>query len=539
MSNIPIPRRAALLGAAGTRRQRPPRLRPGEQPRQRARVIAAESRPAARRMGRLDRRRHRRPRPGLEPRRPPVAHDRRVVDRRGLRATPTPLRGPLRDRGHRLHRARRPHRPAGGCRHLLPRQLRRTSDAGAPLSAPVPGRFRTAPAAAATSASSGPATPPARAGASTRPGAACASTRPCAGPSADFFIHCGDTIYADGPIQAGGASWPTARSGRTSSTAGEEQGRRDAGRVPRPPPLQPDGRERARASTPRCRRSGSGTTTRSRTTGPTARTAATPRYTEKRVAPAAGARDARLPRLRADAPARRGRGGARLPPDPPTARISTSSCSTCAAIAGRTASTGRRRPGAETAFLGREQIHWLQARPAGESRATWKVIAADMPIGLLVPDGKDAEGRAMFESLANGDGPALGPRAGDRRAARASSSATGMRNIVWITADVHYTAAHHYDPARAQFTRLRPFWEFVSGPLHAGSFGPNAPDNTFGMEVVWQKAARRPGQRLPRRGRAVLRRGGDRRAQTGALTVMLKDMANAVLWQRTLEPERG
>ena len=28
-----------------------------------------------------------------------------------------------------------------------------------------------------------------------------------------------------------------------------------------------------------------------------------------------------------------------------------------------------------------------------------------------------------------------------------------------------------------------PFWEFVAGPLHAGTFGPNALDNTFGPEV--------------------------------------------------------
>ena len=47
-----------------------------------------------------------------------------------------------------------------------------------------------------------------------------------------------------------------------------------------------------------------------------------------------------------------------------------------------------------------------------------------------------------------------------------------IRNVVWITGDVHYCAAHHYDPARAAFTEFDPFWEFVAGPLHAGTFGP-------------------------------------------------------------------
>jgi alkaline phosphatase D len=58
-----------------------------------------------------------------------------------------------------------------------------------------------------------------------------------------------------------------------------------------------------------------------------------------------------------------------------------------------------------------------------------------------------------------------------------------VRNVVWLTADVHYAAAHYYDPRKARFTEFRPFWEFVAGPLHAGTFGPNALDPTFGPEV--------------------------------------------------------
>jgi len=32
-----------------------------------------------------------------------------------------------------------------------------------------------------------------------------------------------------------------------------------------------------------------------------------------------------------------------------------------------------------------------------------------------------------------------------------------IKNIVWLTADVHYAAAHLYDPAHAQFTDFNPF----------------------------------------------------------------------------------
>ena len=92
-----------------------------------------------------------------------------------------------------------------------------------------------------------------------------------------------------------------------------------------------------------------------------------------------------------------------------------------------------------------------------------------MPLGLVVGDGP-----GRFEAVANGDaGPPLGRELeiaellGFLRAER-------VRNVVWITGDVHYAAAHHYHPARARFTDFDPFWEFVAGPLHAGTFGPNA-----------------------------------------------------------------
>jgi alkaline phosphatase D len=130
----------------------------------------------------------------------------------------------------------------------------------------------------------------------------------------------------------------------------------------------------------------------------------------------------------------------------------------------------------ESAILGRRQLAWLKRRLAA-STATWKVIASDMPLGLVVRD------RHGCEAVANGDGgPPLGRELEiadllrflrDRRIA----------NVVFITADVHYAAAHHYDPARARFAEFLPFWEFVAGPAHAGTFGPGQLDPTFGPEA--------------------------------------------------------
>jgi alkaline phosphatase D len=130
----------------------------------------------------------------------------------------------------------------------------------------------------------------------------------------------------------------------------------------------------------------------------------------------------------------------------------------------------------ETMFLGTRQMNWIKQRLV-HSKATWKVIASDMPIGIIVPD---AGGR--FEAFANGNGPALGRELEIADLLRFIKQRK-IRNVVWLTADVHYSAAHYYDPAKAQFTDFNPFWEFVAGPLNAGTSPPGKMDDTFGPQV--------------------------------------------------------
>jgi alkaline phosphatase D len=185
-----------------------------------------------------------------------------------------------------------------------------------------------------------------------------------------------------------------------------------------------------------------------------------------------------------------------------------------------------------TDFLGRPQVAWLK-QALLRSRATWKIIAADMPIGLQVPDG-DTD----FEAIANGDGPALGREietAGLLRFIKMND----IRNTVWLTADVHYCAAHHYDPNRAQFQDFLPFWEFVAGPANAGTFGPSKLDNTFGPQVMFQKAPPEGQENLPpSAGYQFFGQVGIEGA-TAVMTVRLRDVTGQELYKVDLEPEQG
>jgi alkaline phosphatase D len=180
--------------------------------------------------------------------------------------------------------------------------------------------------------------------------------------------------------------------------------------------------------------------------------------------------------------------------------------------------------GAAAAILGATQLAWLK-RELMRSQATWKVIAADLPIGVVSGD-----------AIAQGDGA---PRGREIEIADllAFIKHAGIRNTVWITADMHYTAAYHYDPNAAVFQDFEPFWEFISGPIHAGTWHPQQLDNTFGPRAVFQKG-----------------RGKDQRddlapcfglqffghvsidGPSEVMTVTLKDVEDRKLWAIELEP---
>ena len=104
--------------------------------------------------------------------------------------------------------------------------------------------------------------------------------------------------------------------------------------------------------------------------------------------------------------------------------------------------------------------------------------------------------------------------------------------MVFLTADVHYSAAHHYDPSRAAVGDFTPFWEFVSGPAHAGAFGPNALDGTFGPQAAFVHAPPRantgPAEGFQHFGEVTID------GESAALTVHLRDREGASLWTKTL-----
>ena len=176
-------------------------------------------------------------------------------------------------------------------------------------------------------------------------------------------------------------------------------------------------------------------------------------------------------------------------------------------------------------ILGAAQCEWLK-RELSHSNATWKIIAADMPLSVVSSD-----------AVAQGDGVPVG-RELEIAEILAFIKHAGVRNTVWITADMHYTAAHYYDPNRAVFQDFEPFWEFISGPLHAGTWAPGELDNTFGPQVMYQNGcSAEQGENLAPCFGLQFFGHVEIDGATEVMTVTLKDVNDRNLWSTRIEPK--
>ena len=139
-------------------------------------------------------------------------------------------------------------------------------------------------------------------------------------------------------------------------------------------------------------------------------------------------------------------------------------------------------PAGNGGLLGAAQASWL-VRALSESHALWKIVACDMPLGLEIGEpGKHVTWAA--DGWGNEDGA---PREREVELARILSAikARGVKNVVWLGADVHYAAVHRFEPERAVYKDFDPFYELVAGPMHATAFGRKSLDSTFGPQLEW------------------------------------------------------
>jgi alkaline phosphatase D len=144
-------------------------------------------------------------------------------------------------------------------------------------------------------------------------------------------------------------------------------------------------------------------------------------------------------------------------------------------------------PDSNKTMLGEEQLQWLK-QELSNSNATWKVISSDVPISI--PTGSNA-------SILGRDGWANGNETNNYSYYTGFESELtdllrfideqGMKNIVFITTDVHFPAFIRYNFDLNNDGNMTEIHELVSGPLSAFRLGVPFPqlDETFNPSLLY------------------------------------------------------
>jgi alkaline phosphatase D len=179
-------------------------------------------------------------------------------------------------------------------------------------------------------------------------------------------------------------------------------------------------------------------------------------------------------------------------------------------------------------MLGQEQLTWLKDA-LKDSQATWKVISTHDPLSI-VTGGEDDR-----DSWGQDDAAVLGREVQLAEILKFIQDHE-IKNVVFLTSDVHFTAAISYDPALATFKDFNPFWEFVIGPIHAGAFGPGNLDESFGPQYEYLRAPGTEGIGENSPPPHLQSFGFVEISEEGALTVKLIDITGAVLFEKMMLP---
>jgi alkaline phosphatase D len=166
----------------------------------------------------------------------------------------------------------------------------------------------------------------------------------------------------------------------------------------------------------------------------------------------------------------------------------------------------RRLEGKAKSMLGTAQREWLLKglRDAQTRGVVWKIVSSDdtlsspsggyqlfAPDGPMTPlyhvrDGWAAGAKLNTDTDGNQDNP-LGFES-ELRAILTLVKAEGIRNIVWLSTDVHYARLLRYEPS-GDLAGLA-FHEFIAGPASAGSAQPRPLSRTFSPIELFARGQR-------------------------------------------------
>lgn len=137
-------------------------------------------------------------------------------------------------------------------------------------------------------------------------------------------------------------------------------------------------------------------------------------------------------------------------------------------------------------MLGAAQKQWFKERLA-QSRATWKIVVSSVPLASAGGNERDPQKRIYRDAWANveDDNPYGYER--ELREIAGFIRERGVRNVLFLTGDHHYTNLYSYDP---DGDGVPDFHEANVGPLRAGPSRGRALDQSLNPTVLYTDAGK-------------------------------------------------
>lgn len=133
-------------------------------------------------------------------------------------------------------------------------------------------------------------------------------------------------------------------------------------------------------------------------------------------------------------------------------------------------------------LLGEEQLNWLQDS-LQNSKSVWKVILIDVPV--TIPNCFNAEEDGCDNWATDNNTTSTFTR--ERASLMKFLDENNINNVIFIVTDTHFPANVLINQDYNADGDTLKVYEFISGPLNAGTFGPDPIDETINAKILYNE----------------------------------------------------
>jgi len=184
--------------------------------------------------------------------------------------------------------------------------------------------------------------------------------------------------------------------------------------------------------------------------------------------------------------------------------------------------------GQDKTMLGQTQLYWLKEE-LKNSTATWKFIVSSVPLSIPSGSNYKVKGRDGWGNLNETTGFEF-----ELDQVLQTIAVHNIKNIVWLTTDVHFAAVFKYNPFQKFF-----MYEVITGPLSADFYPKDMFDPSYFPERLFYYAKHSSDIENFQQAKEYFNYGTIAVAQNRQLKLKIKNTYGHTLFSLALSPQES